>query len=53
MTSSPVAWKQGEIWFLKPGYSWVDPKWGFRLGYIYGTPKQLTERLQQVEKIDV
>ena len=50
---SPVWWKCGDIWFLREGFSWVDPNTGYRLSYIYGTAKQLAERLKEVEKISV
>ena len=45
-----IDWRCGEIWFLKSGYHWVDPKWDFRLCYVYGSKSELERRLAQVKK---
>ena len=45
-----IQWRCGEVVFLKPNFHWVDPKWGFRLGYVYGTKAEIEKRLAQVKK---
>ena len=45
-----IAWKCGDIWFLKKGRVWLSPE-GYTLCYVYGnTATERLKRLTEVKK---